>query len=173
MKWLGLPTTTHPQQYTIGWLHQGQDLCVKQQCCLPYNIKPFTNEVLCDIAPIDISNVLLGQPYLWKRHAMYESRPREVIVTLGNKLYRIPEVPPPATISLVTTKQCNKLISQTKNFFSWWFTPRERIRLWPRPPDMDSLHENNKWTRLWRSTGTSSPHPQGFLCTVRSSTPLI
>ena len=26
MKRLGLPTTAHPQPYTIGWLHQGRDL---------------------------------------------------------------------------------------------------------------------------------------------------
>jgi hypothetical protein len=31
-------------------------------------------------------------------------------------LYRIPEVPPPSAISLVTTKQCSKLISKTGKF---------------------------------------------------------
>jgi hypothetical protein len=50
------------------------------------------DEVLCDIAPLDVSDVLLGQPYLWKRHAVYESRPHAVIITLGNKLYRIPKI---------------------------------------------------------------------------------
>ena len=30
VKWLGLPTTTHPQPYTIGWLHQGRDLRVSR-----------------------------------------------------------------------------------------------------------------------------------------------
>ena len=73
VKRLGLLTTAHPHPYTIGWLHQGQDLRVSQQCRLPYSIKPFTDEVLCDVAPIDVSDVLLGQPYLWKRHAVYES----------------------------------------------------------------------------------------------------
>lgn len=47
---------------------------------------------------------------------MYESRPRTVIVTLGNKLYRIPQVAPPTAISLFMAKQCSKLISKTEKF---------------------------------------------------------
>ena len=90
VKRLGLPTKTHPHSYTIEWLHQGWDLHVSQQFRLPYNIKPFTNEVLCDISPLDVCDVLLGQPYLWKQHALYESQPHIVIITLGNNLYRIP-----------------------------------------------------------------------------------
>jgi hypothetical protein len=124
MKQLGLPTTAHPQPYTIGWLHQGWDLRVSQQCQLPYSIKPFTNEVLCDIAPLDVSDVLLGQPYLWKKHVVYESRPRAVIITLGNKLYRILEIAPPTTISLVTAKQCSKLISKIGKFFFLMIRPQ-------------------------------------------------
>jgi hypothetical protein len=63
IKWLDLPTTLHPQPYTIGWLHQGIDLHVSQQCRLSYDIKPFKDEVLCDVAPLEVCNVLLGQPY--------------------------------------------------------------------------------------------------------------
>jgi hypothetical protein len=47
---------------------------------------------------------------------VYESRPHDVIVTLGNKLYMIPEVPLPVAVSLVTAKQCSKLISKTGKF---------------------------------------------------------
>ena len=92
IKWLNLPMTLHLQPYTIDWLRQGRDLCVSQQCRLSYDIKPFKDEVLCDIAPLEVCDVLLGKPYLWKRHVVYESKPRSVIITLGRQLYRIPEV---------------------------------------------------------------------------------
>jgi hypothetical protein len=66
IKRLDLSMTPHPQPYTISWLRQGRDLCVNQQCRLPYDIKPFKDEVLCDISPLEVCDVLLGQPYLWK-----------------------------------------------------------------------------------------------------------
>jgi hypothetical protein len=40
IKRLALPTTLHPQPYTIGWLRQGSDLRVSQQCQLSYDTKP-------------------------------------------------------------------------------------------------------------------------------------
>jgi hypothetical protein len=43
---------------------------------------------------------------------------------LGNKLYRIPEIAPPTTISLVTAKQCSKLISQTRKFVFLMIRPQ-------------------------------------------------
>jgi hypothetical protein len=116
IKRLALPTTPHPQPYTIGWLCQGSDLCVSQQCRLSYDIKPFKDEVLCDVSPLKVCDVLLGQPYLWKRHVVYESRPHSVIITLNRKLYRIPEAVPPSAISLISAKKCRKVISQMGKF---------------------------------------------------------
>jgi hypothetical protein len=112
IKQLGLSTTPHPQPYNIGWLRQGRDLCVSQQCRLSYDIQPFKDEVLCDVSPLDVCDVLLGQPYMWKHHVIYESRPRSVIVTLGGHLYRIPEVVP----TIVPPKQCRKVVSHTTKF---------------------------------------------------------
>jgi hypothetical protein len=116
IKRLALPIMPHPQPYTIGWLRQGSDLHVGQQCRLSYCIKPFKDEVLCDVAPLEVCDVLLGQPYLWKHHVVYESRPRSVIITLNRKLYRIPEAIPPSVISLISAKKCRKFISQTRKF---------------------------------------------------------
>jgi hypothetical protein len=109
-KRLALATTLHPQPYTIGWLCQGKDLCISQQCRLSYDIKPFKDEILCDVAPLKVCDVLLGQPYLWKPHVVYESRPHSVIINFNRKLYRIPEVVPPSVISLISAKQCKKAV---------------------------------------------------------------
>jgi hypothetical protein len=117
IKRLALPTTSHPHIYTIRWLCQGSNLSVNQQCRMYYGIKPFKYEVLCDVSPFEVCDVLLGQPYLWECHVVYDSRPHSVIITLDNKLYRTPEVVPPTTISLISTKKCRKVISHTRNFF--------------------------------------------------------
>ena len=63
------------------------------------------DEVSCDVAPLDVFDVLLDQPYLWKQHIVYESRPRVVIVNFGNNLNRILEVAPPTAISLIIANQ--------------------------------------------------------------------
>jgi hypothetical protein len=112
VKQLGLSTTPHPQPYNIGWLHQRRDLHVSQQCRLSYDIQPFKDEVLCDVGPLDVCDVLLGQPYTWKCHVVYKSRPRSVIVSLGGHLYRIPDVVP----TIAPPKKCHKVVSHTAKF---------------------------------------------------------
>ena len=116
VKWLKLPTMTHPQLYNIRWLSQGRDLCISQQCCIPYAIKPFKDEVLCDISPLEVSDVLLGQAYMWQHHVVYQSQPHSVIITSKKRLYKIPEVAPKASISLILAKKCRKVSTQTGKF---------------------------------------------------------
>jgi hypothetical protein len=83
---------------------------------LSYGIKPFKDEVVCDVYPLELCDVLLGKPYMWKHHAIYESHPRNVIVTLGGELYRVPEVVTTTITSLISGKQCRKVISHTTKF---------------------------------------------------------
>ena len=57
---------------------------------------------------------------------MYDSQSRTVIIMLGNNLYRIIEVAPLIAISLVTVKQCSKLISKTRKFVFLMICPQSK-----------------------------------------------
>ena len=83
---------------------------------MSYDIRPFKDEVLCDVSPIEFFDVILGQPCLWKLHVVCESMPRSFMITLNRKLYRIPKGVPPSVISLISSKQCRKVISHTGKF---------------------------------------------------------
>jgi hypothetical protein len=39
---------------------EGQDLHVIQQCRMSYDINPFKHEVVCDVYPLEVCDVLLG-----------------------------------------------------------------------------------------------------------------
>jgi hypothetical protein len=79
---------------------------------MSHGINPFKDEIVCDISPLDVCDVVLGQPYMWKRHAIYDSRPCSVIITLGGQIYTIPEAVPTTT----PPKQHCKVISHTAKF---------------------------------------------------------
>jgi hypothetical protein len=174
-KRLTLLKMSHLQPYTIEWIRQGSNIRVIQQCCLSYDIKPFKDEVFCYSPPLKFFNVLFGQPYLIKFHVVYESRPHSAIITLNKKLYRIPEAVPPSAISLISTKQCRKVISQKGKFVFFVIHSQKRKRSQPHPwyLQLTSPHSRSKWIRSWKHTWISSPHLLGYLCTVRSNTPSI
>jgi hypothetical protein len=79
---------------------------------MSYGIHPLKDEVVCDVSPLDVCDIVLGQPYMRKRHVVYDSRPCHVIITLGGQIYRIPEV----VLTIVPPKKCCKIIYHTAKF---------------------------------------------------------
>jgi hypothetical protein len=61
------------------------------------------------------------------------------------KLYRIPEVVPPSAISLISAKQCRKVISQTRNFvFFMIFSQNKRNIIATSRVSMAELYTQQK-----------------------------
>jgi hypothetical protein len=52
---------------------------------------PYKDEVVYGVSPLDVCDVVLNQPYMWKRHVVYESQLHSFIITMGGHLYKIPE----------------------------------------------------------------------------------
>jgi hypothetical protein len=55
------------------------------------------------------------------------------LLLVGRQLYKIPEVAPPTTISLVSAKQCRKVISQTGKFFLFMIHSQSEWKVMPHP----------------------------------------
>jgi hypothetical protein len=52
-------------------LDEGQELRITKQYQLPYAIKPFHDEVLCDVTPLSVSDALFGKPFPPDKHGSY------------------------------------------------------------------------------------------------------
>jgi hypothetical protein len=63
LKKLGLTTLPHPRPYSLRWLNENGEIRVTKQVRVPFSIKTYHDEVLCDVAPMSASHLLLGRPW--------------------------------------------------------------------------------------------------------------
>ena len=59
---LGLKTTEHLNPYTLQWLSERGEIRVSKQVLITFSIEKYKDEVLCDVAPIEVGHLLLGRP---------------------------------------------------------------------------------------------------------------
>lgn len=69
---LGLQTITHPQLYKLQWLNDSSEVKVNMQVMVPFCIGQYKDEVLCEIAPMQASHILLGRPWQYDRHVNHD-----------------------------------------------------------------------------------------------------
>ena len=70
---LNLQATAHPHPYNIQWLNQGKGLQVNSRCLISFSIgKHYTDEIWCDIIPMDACHILLGRPWLFDRKVKHD-----------------------------------------------------------------------------------------------------
>lgn len=65
---LGFTREAHTVPYTLGWLNDSVNLRVSQRVLIPFSVGPYYKDrIYCDIAPMDISHLLLGRPWEYDR----------------------------------------------------------------------------------------------------------
>jgi hypothetical protein len=60
---LGLTILPHPRPYSLRWLNENGEIRVTKQVRVPFSIKTYHGEVLCDVASMSASHLLLGRPW--------------------------------------------------------------------------------------------------------------
>jgi len=84
----------------------------------------------------------------------------------------IPKVAPPTSISLITAKQCSKIISQTSKFVFLMIFPQGKkvVAMTSRKGSSTQQQQMDKVMEEYRDIFAS---PTGILCIFKSSTPSI
>ncbi|XP_042423437.1 uncharacterized protein LOC122011062 [Zingiber officinale] len=69
---LGLPTLKHPKPYKLQWLNDSGEMKVTKQVLISFMIGRHTDEVLCDVVPMQASHLLLGRPWKFDRRTTHD-----------------------------------------------------------------------------------------------------
>jgi hypothetical protein len=71
---LKLKKTAHPNQYKVSWLQKEHQVMVSQQCQVEFKIGGYSDEILCDVTPMDVCHILLGRPWQFDRKFIHDGR---------------------------------------------------------------------------------------------------
>ncbi|WZZ34677.1 hypothetical protein YC2023_018078 [Brassica napus] len=70
---LGLVREPHPAPYTLGWLDERVNVRITHRALVPFSIgEIYRDRTYCDIAPMDISHLLLGRPWEFDRRIIHD-----------------------------------------------------------------------------------------------------
>ncbi|GKA79380.1 reverse transcriptase domain-containing protein [Tanacetum coccineum] len=70
---LGLPTQDLPEPYQLTWLKKGNLVKVTHKCLVTFSIgTKYTDEIWCEVIPMDACHLLLGRPWLYDRRAKHD-----------------------------------------------------------------------------------------------------
>lgn len=70
---LGLPTQDNPKAYQLTWLKKGNLVKVTHKCLVTFSIgNKYTDEIWCEVIPMDACHILLGRPWLNDRRAKHD-----------------------------------------------------------------------------------------------------
>ncbi|GJS20332.1 RNA-directed DNA polymerase [Tanacetum coccineum] len=66
-------TEEHPHPYKLSWFKKGNEVRVSQRCLVNFSIgKKYSDEVWCDVVPMDACHMLLGRPWQFDRKTMHD-----------------------------------------------------------------------------------------------------
>ena len=91
---LGLATLANLRPYKLQWLNECGEMRVTKQVRVPFLIGSYSDEVLCDVVPIQAGHLLLGRPWQYDRRVHHDGfRNSYSLVKDGKKIILMPLSP--------------------------------------------------------------------------------
>ena len=72
VKKLQLLTLKHPRPYKLQWLNDNREVRVQKQVLVLFSIGKYHDEVLCDVATMYDSHILLGKPWQFDKRSNHD-----------------------------------------------------------------------------------------------------
>ena len=108
---LGLAVQDHPDPYELSGQNRDSFDRVSQQCTFRFGItRDYVDELVCDVVPMDCTDILVGIPFLHDRKAHIIPYQGKCIVTKGDESFVIHTTTPRATSLLMNKAQAKRLV---------------------------------------------------------------
>jgi hypothetical protein len=161
---LGLETNPHPKPYPLGWIQKDVELKIDRQCRFRFAItSQYIDEVTCEVVPLDICQVIFGNPYLWERDAIYHRRAQQYHLVKDGKTYIVHKDRSSQKADLVTACQARRMINASQKFVLMMIRPLtdevtpSRFTLSCKAIDNKLNELLNKYTNLFAEVGGLPP----------------
>jgi len=82
---LDLTIVPHRKPYKLHWLDKEGDIHVKNQVKVKFSMDTYEDIVLCDVAPMEACQVLLGRPWIFDKKTMHNGLTNKITFTHKEK----------------------------------------------------------------------------------------
>ena len=81
---LKLPVEPHPQSYKVAWI-DNTSILVTHRCLVSFSFGVYSDTILCDIIPMKITHIILGQLWLFDQNVKHNGRENTSALMVGMK----------------------------------------------------------------------------------------
>ncbi|XP_022549222.1 uncharacterized protein LOC111201466 [Brassica napus] len=102
---LALPSEAHPHPYRLLWMQTGAEVFVSKRTSVTFTIGSFYKDTFyCDIAPMDVSHIILGRPWQYDREVIHNGKTNtHSFIFQGRKITLLPS--PEKDLTTSTSQQ--------------------------------------------------------------------
>jgi len=105
----------HPNSYKVMWIDPTSlDIDVQERCQISIQFATYTNNVWCDILPIDVGHIILGRSWLFDLNVfVYGQTNHCLFVYNGKKVKLMPNQPKSRTYEMKVDNCKEKIMTVT------------------------------------------------------------
>ncbi|XP_059288741.1 uncharacterized protein LOC132042141 [Lycium ferocissimum] len=89
-----VPTRKHPSPYKLQWFNESGEMRVTKQAIIQLSIGRYSDEILCDVVPMQACHILLGRPWQFDVDAQHSGRTNKYSFVVKGKKYVLAPLTP-------------------------------------------------------------------------------